>query len=164
MTTEECRKFADKFLRGVDSRCYKADYNQFVGELTSAILRALPQYEERKGAKLTSFLHAVCLHRLGRVKAEEKQFYSKHQNYSDMELLAINTKTAPQILEKDEMRKIVANSTLPPRTKEIVYLVIDDPYTSQAELARNVGLSRERIRQHFESAKQYLAKQNIELE
>jgi len=164
MTIEECRKFADKFLKCTDTRIYKTDYNQFVGELTYAILRALPKYEERKGAKLGSYLYSVCLHRLGRVKAEEKQYYSKHQNYSDMEVLAINTKTAPKILEKEEMRKIVADSSLPSRTKEIVYLVIDDPYTSQAELARRVGLSRERIRQHFESAKQYLAKQNIELE
>ncbi len=156
-------RFAVHYLSIKSPGLLKCDYDTVVGELMTSMMRAETAFDTTLSQRNT-YMSVVCKNSLLNFLRRERRFYSKHIICSDMNLFPSRENSPAVRLQKQELKEKVANSALPKRTKEIVALYIENPQAWNSELSRQVGVSRQAISHHINSARQYLSRQNIQLD
>jgi RNA polymerase sigma factor (sigma-70 family) len=163
MTQKEYEDFAVKYLNFKSPGLLKCDYNTVVGELVSAMMTAEPHLNTNI-SNINTYFSMVCRNRLLNFLRRERRFYGKHVMLSDMTDFQSKDRGPAVQLQKEELKRRVQSTALPAKTKEVVLLYIENPFVSNAELARQLGISRQCVGAHISSARQYLSRRNVSLE
>lgn len=169
MDTKECDMFVTNFMnkmRKKNAKLINGDYDQIYGSLFTQLMLALPKFREDnpKKAKLSSFLYGVCLNELNRYRKKERSYYNHNFTRNDLHLFRSKDNTPLYNTLKEELISQINKSNLPTKTREIILLYIEDPYSSGADLAARCGVTRQAINNHIQSARQYLKNKRIEMD
>ncbi len=151
-------RFLEEFAHSVGVR----DWDQYYGELINVCLQAEARFDPAKGMTLNSYFFLCCRDKTNKINKIEAGWYSRHVTNINLNLFS-KSKSPFSIAEHNETIEAVRNSELSPRFKEVIEVYLTKPHLDFGSLAEEIGISKQRISQIINSAKQYFQRRQVEI-
>ncbi len=151
-------RFLEEFIHAIGIR----DWDHYYGELFNTCLQAEARFDPAKGMTLNSYFFLCCKDRANKINKREVTWYTRHVTHVNLNLFS-KSKSPFSIAEHNETIEAVRNSELSPRIKEVIEVYLTEPHLDFGSIAERMNVSKQRISQIINSAKQFFSRRNVEI-
>jgi RNA polymerase sigma factor (sigma-70 family) len=159
---DEVKKNALKFLSSHSAKVKNND--EYIGEMISSAFLAMNKYDPSYGTTPSTLIYKYCRSRLLRILKRDKKYYERHEFHHQMNRIPSRESNPYKATAFFEQSKILSESGLTKRCQQVILERMKYPEDTLQELGERLGVSKQAVSQHINSAQQYFQRNNVQVQ